>query len=180
MLRWWWCCPAQKLEEDNRRVAERWITCSSWDSDYTVGLLTELATLLTYECWKVKNLNSQGLGATVSSLFTAMSPSRMFSILISAPCPPHPFPLTLEFPPALLQPHQCWWSIWWAQLGLGGSTEDFGHVLALCCLDRGFQQGLFVWLARRNLLPCQRIGCVRHVVGLFPQVVVTAHLSVRI
>lgn len=177
MITWWWCCPTQKLAEDNRRVVERWINLlrlREWPNcgpSHRANIITDL--------WKMdsKNLVSQGLGAIASNILTAVSPLWMFSMSISAPCPTHPFPLTLGFPPALLQPHQCWWSIWWAQLGLDGSTQDFGHVSALCCLELGFQQRLFAWLAHRKLFPRQFIGCVRAVVGLFPQVVVMAHLS---
>lgn len=46
--------------------------------------------------------------------------------------------------------------------------------------ELGFQQRLFEWPAHRKFLPRQFIDCVRAAVRLFPQVVVTAHLSVWI
>lgn len=66
-------------------------------------------------------------------------------------------------------------------LGLwGGSSQEFGHISTLCCSDLWFQQRLFEWLAHRMFLPCQFFSCIRAAVWLFPQVVVTAHLSVWI
>lgn len=62
----------------------------------------------------------------------------------------------------------------------GGSSHEFGHVLAHCCSELWFQQRLLEWPAHRKLLPCQFTGCIRAAVRSFPQVVVTAHLSVWI
>lgn len=63
---------------------------------------------------------------------------------------------------------------------LGWLFLEIWRISALCCSELWFQQRLFEWLAHRTFLPCQFFSYIRAAVRLFPQVVVTAHLSVWI
>lgn len=111
--------------------------------DQTVGLIAELTLLLSCERWKATISSERDWGPCFPAFSLQCVSQECF--LCRYPLPVHPSLLldsgvsssSSSAPPLLVLDLM-------SPAGLVALARTLGHVLALCCLELGFQQRLFV------------------------------------